>query len=234
VARKKRKVSPKVQERVSDRLDQLQTIYSQKELASKLGVSERSIRNYQNGTSSPDKKTRDKLNQIFRSKKDQITEEKVSKRKKKKENKRAGKKKADEKKARAPHLITTDKFASQFKEWGYIQEGIISEGGEYVAVTDGNKAQFVTGEEIMLGRYGRPKGTKYVEIIGVYVNQYEHDDDLSNGDFQVNRLPTLWSLTKEIELGDFLDQLEGKFMETERNQGKFKWSPVLFIGYRLV
>lgn len=230
MARKKKGNS---QQDIRKKITALESVLGQKKAAEKLGVSTSTLRNWKSGKSKPrDREQEKKLNRVFGQNKKKVTPEKYRKQIKKEKTKREVRKKQLEKQRREnPRLISLNQFIQQFEE-EYIQVNILQDaGGEYVAIMDGEKGQFVSAGDIMSKRYGLPKGTKFVEVMGLYTNQYEDQENESVGDFHTSRFPIL--MRKEMDLQDALDYLESKFFETSKNVGKVKYAPTRFIGYKL-
>lgn len=212
----------------SQKILELESVFGQKETAKRLGVSPKTLQNYKTGKTVPKKEKAQKLNRVYGKNKEKVSEEKLEKYTKKIEKKREVRKQYLKSK---PRLISSVKWSkSQFKDAEFIQFAV-TEQSEYVAITEGRTGQFVSPSDILDSRYGLPKGTKFVTIIGVYTNQYEEQGNANYGDLFESRFPIL--LRKEMDLEQALDYLEGKFFETSQQKGKLKFMPTTFVGYKL-
>jgi transcriptional regulator with XRE-family HTH domain len=223
--------------RLSTKIKTLESIYSQKEVAKKLGVSVATVRNWKTGKSLPRKEAEQKINRVYGHNKKKTT---LSGLKKvvKTEKKREQKKKTDLQRRYVendPFLVSAKKFIRGITKDKEIINRFLSIGYEYVATFDHRRGQVISMFDYANRIFGKPPKTKKVTVTGIYSNHYAFEDEgeAYKGYLSAGRMPTLDGYSVHWNLDKTLDYLEGKFLSTTSQVGKRTDNAIQFIAYYL-
>ncbi|MCU7522769.1 MAG: helix-turn-helix transcriptional regulator, partial [Ignavibacteria bacterium] len=206
-----------------EKITELEALYGQKETAKKLGVSPSTLRNYKTGKTAPKKDKAQKVNRVYGQNKKKITPEKVERYKKNTETKKENRRKQIR---NNPRLQSVQSWVNKEFTEDYIKRNILAEAPPFIAPIDG-RGQFTDGASPL----GIPKGTKFVILYGLYTSDYNQGEGEGKQDYLSSRFPI--TLRKQMNVGEALDYLEGKFFQTSQQSGKRRLNPTRFIGYEL-
>ena len=207
----------------------LETLYgSQKAAAKKLGVSERTFRAYKSGETTPPKSRVKQANRLVgnRSNKQRLENELRPKLERRERQYEARQNKP---KIEATNRWLNAEFGKDLRE-RYIIHNLNGET-PYVAYMPNNHhiVQFTDGLEPT----GKPKGTKFITVYGVWAQSY-YIDDPAAGNLWSTKIPTLGSISQDWDLAETLAWAERTFMQQPLKQIRNrKFQPVRFIGYKL-
>jgi transcriptional regulator with XRE-family HTH domain len=221
-------------DRFIKKLESLEGIYGQKEAARRLGVNVSTFRAWKTEKRSPREDKVKKTNRVFGQAKGKLSkpdiQERIERTKRTTERKRT----AREKNIREnPRLQSARSWVNSLDTIsGNNKMLIIGAGGtEYVA-TVGDSAQFIRD----VGRYGKPKGTRRITMIGLYTSQYETwGGEMSEDITTVSQdMMIVAGVKEDWDLQKFISYLEEKFYSLpDRFIGRRNYTPSRFIGYKL-
>lgn len=209
---------------------------SQKKAAEKLGVSASTYRAYKNGSKNPAKSFVTKANRIYGQNKKKQNDPKVQSTIQKRQ-KAAEKRSAATKKrlynTRIQSLTVMAWLKSQDLP-GWVEANVLAKAPDFaVYVGDDSAVQFISGEDLMEKRIGKPAGTKSVILYGLYRNSYVSETADEVTDMYIKRAPLLIDLTKEWDFEKTISYLTERFFSVVEQTGKRKFNPVRLLGYQL-
>lgn len=209
---------------------------SQKKAAEKLGVSTSTYRAYKSGSKKPGKSFVTKANRTYGQNKKKVNDPKIQA-KIEKRQKAAEKKSAAAKKQFANTRIKALTVMAWLKTQdlpGWVDANVLAKAPDFAAYSgDDSTVQFITGEDLMDKRIGKPIGTKSVILYGLYRNSYVSDNADEVTDMYIKRAPVLIDLTKSWDFEKTIDYLTKKFFSAIEIAGKRKFNPVRLLGYQL-
>lgn len=228
-----------------DHLQDLEAVFgSQKAAAKKLGVDVSTYRAWKTGKRTPPKSSVQKANRLYGRHRAEFEREEIKQRAEKKRKKTETLRQAREPQRKREKIKTLDlwewldRYLSD--EQGYLRtelDGLLREKGRVYAVYDKDnptEAQFVSMDEYLMEKFGKPKGQRSFKLIGiVWVYPYE-DEGLEVSPPIVRDLlgygGRVWSVSETLDFGRqvFSEEIE------RRERGKrHPNEPKRFVGYYL-
>jgi len=219
-------------------LETLEGMFGQKKLAEKIGVAPSTLRRWKTGKAKPKPDMAKKVNNIYRANKKKLGDEAVKRKiekyvedSKRRKDVRGGGFKVEAMYAWIQRKVR--KFPQFTKELKHILHS--PHATEYVVYPTGNdsRVQFVTPEQVIEGKFGKPPRTMKALLCGMYqpttasaIIRAGGEDTLVHMD---SHTPITAGVGKAWDLETTLSFLEAEFFSLTNSS----FEPKMFLGYSL-